>query len=102
MFQHNLGDRVKDTVSGLTGILTSRSEHLYGCNRYWVQPQEVKDGKPVDGCWLDEAAIQIIDAQAITPTRYRVVDETKEPARPLRRAGGPTTQPRSVTGPTTR
>lgn len=94
-FRHNLGDRVKDRISGLTGIVTSRSEHLFGCARYWVEPQELKDGKRVDGCWLDEDAIEVVEAAVIEPQQYRVVAAAREPAARLQRAGGPTDQPSS-------
>lgn len=93
-FKHNLGDRIRDRISGLTGIITSRSEHLFGCARYWLQPQEHKDGKVGEGCWLDEDSIEVVEAGFIQPKQYRVVDA---PAQPLQRAGGPTSQPSSHT-----
>jgi hypothetical protein len=43
-----LGDKVKDRVTGLTGIVIARTDWLNGCIRMTVQPQELKDGKPVD------------------------------------------------------
>lgn len=92
-FLLNLGDKVRDCVSGLEGIVVSRSEHLYGCNRYWVSPQEVKDGKPVEGCWLDEDACEVVTEGVIKRKTYRVVDAPAE--RPARMAGGPTDQPAS-------
>lgn len=101
-FRHGLGDRVKDKVTGLQGIVASRSEHLYGCARYWVQPQELKDGKAVEGQWFDEDSIDVIEPGVIAPMRYRVVDEDETERTHLRRAGGPASQPASVTGPTTR
>jgi hypothetical protein len=53
-----LGSEVKSTVSGFTGIVTARSEHLNGCNRYWVAPKVGKDGKMPEGCWLDEGELE--------------------------------------------
>ena len=96
-FKHGLGDRAKDRISGLRGIITSRSEHLFGCARYWISPEDNKDGKPMDGCWLDEDAVEVIEPAALTPKQYRVVDAPSpyEAGVPLRRAGGPTSQPAS-------
>lgn len=98
-FRFNLGDKVKDHITGLAGIVVSRSESLYGCNRYWLQPQEVKDGKPVDGCWLDEDSLELVTANAIKRKRYRVYEDDEQP---IRRAGGPGDQPSATTRQTTR
>ena len=40
-----LGSKVKDVVSGFTGIVIGRYHYLYGCTRYGVQPRTEK-GKP--------------------------------------------------------
>lgn len=60
MFLHELGKKGKDKITGFTGILTSRCEFLTGCNRYCIQPTELKDGKPIDGIYFDEAQIEIV------------------------------------------
>lgn len=70
MFDHNLGDKARDVVTGLEGIVTTRSECLYGCNRYFLTPP-AKDGKTDGGAWVDEDAIEIVEAGAIKP-RVRV------------------------------
>ena len=54
MFKHVLGVEVQAKVSGLKGIIVSRSENLYGCNRYYIQPKVSKDMKVPDGWWVDE------------------------------------------------
>lgn len=99
MFRHNVGDRAKDRITGLEGIISSRSEHLFGCNRYWIEPEQLHEGKPVDGRWFDEDSIVVTQAAAIQPQRYRVVEAEEQERRPLRRAGGPSNQPASTTGP---
>lgn len=60
MFKHELGQRAKDKITGFEGILTVRCEFLTGCNRYCIQPTELRDGKPVDSIYFDEAQIEII------------------------------------------
>lgn len=96
-FRHNLGDKVRDRISGLEGIVMSRAEHLFGCARYWLQPQEAKDGKVAEGTWFDEDAIEVIERAVIKPQQYRVIDDdaARAVSAPLRRAGGPTSQPAS-------
>lgn len=59
-FKLNLGQKVRDRVSGLEGIVIARTEWLYGCRRYTVQPQGVKDGKPQEGSGFDEDALEVL------------------------------------------
>lgn len=94
-FRHQLGDKARDRISGLTGIITARADHLFGCARYWISPQETKDGKPCDGAWFDEDAIEVVEVASVKAQRYRVVEVTQEPTASLRRAGGPVSQPAS-------
>jgi hypothetical protein len=60
MFKHKLGIEIESRVSKLRGIVTARSEHLYGCNRYLVNPQVGADGKIPDSWWVDEDDITIL------------------------------------------
>ena len=50
-----LGDKVKDIVSGLTGIAIGRTTWLNGCDRITVQPIGWdKDKKPFESFTADE------------------------------------------------
>ena len=60
MFTIALGSEVKSNISGFKGLVTSRSEHLNGCNRYWVTPPIDKNGKLPDGYWFDEGELIVI------------------------------------------
>lgn len=60
MFKIELGKEVKAIVTGFTGIVMSRSECLYGCNRYHIQPKVGTDGKIIDGYWFDEDDIEVV------------------------------------------
>ncbi len=61
----DLGDRVKDSISGFEGILTCRLEYLHGCVRVSVQPETLdKDGKPQEDHVFDEAQVELIEASA--------------------------------------
>ncbi len=40
-----LGQKVKDIVSGFTGIAICRMEYLNGCVRYTVQAKKTKDNE---------------------------------------------------------
>jgi len=63
----NLGDKVRDVVTGLTGIAVGRTQYLQGCARIAVQPQELKDGKPVEASWFDEPQLEVVEVGAIKP-----------------------------------
>lgn len=56
-----LGSKVKCKVTGFSGTVTSRAEHLNGCNRYSVQPSVDKDMKLPDCYWIDEVQLEIIE-----------------------------------------
>lgn len=62
----NLGDKVRDQISGVVGIATGRTEFLYGCMRISVTPCEQKEGKPAEGCWFDEPQLVLVKAKVIT------------------------------------
>ena len=59
-FEHELGIKVKDKISGFSGILTARVEFLTGCNRYCVQPKTLQDGVPIEGIYFDEEQLKYI------------------------------------------
>lgn len=65
-----LGDRVRDRVSGFTGIATSHARHLTGCDRLWVEPAVDSTGKRGEGMWLDIDMAQIVEAAVLTPVTY--------------------------------
>ena len=60
MFRHELGKEAEANVTKLSGIITARSENLYGCNRYYIQPPAGDDSKIPDGWWVDEDDVSII------------------------------------------
>lgn len=49
-----LGSKVQDTITGFTGVAVSRTQYLFGCVRVGIEPQEMKDGKPIEGLYFDE------------------------------------------------
>jgi hypothetical protein len=56
-----LGSKVKDSITGFSGIATSRVEFMYGCNRIQIEPDELnKEGKPIEGQYFDEQRVELI------------------------------------------
>ena len=62
-----LGDVATDTLTGFTGIVISRIEYLTGCIQWKLQPQGLKEGKIVEGEWLDEVRLKVINPSAGGP-----------------------------------
>lgn len=60
-WKFDLGDKVKDRVSGFSGMICIRSEHLNGCKQYGIYPPVDKDGKMGDACYIDGEQLELID-----------------------------------------
>lgn len=55
-----MGVEVKDRVTGLRGIITGKTEYINGCVQWLVKPPVDKDGKLVDGCWIDTVQLEVV------------------------------------------
>ena len=62
-----LGYRVKDKVTGYTGVATAVCFDLYGCVQVTVHPGLDKDGKTRESLWFDAARLQIISKARVMP-----------------------------------
>jgi hypothetical protein len=60
-----LGDKVKDRITGYTGIVTCRYEWLFGCVRINVQSQELHEGKPVEAYAFDEDQLELVSSNVV-------------------------------------
>lgn len=85
-----LGDRVRDMVSGYEGVVSGYSVYLWGCDTFLVSRAD-KDGKP-EGEWLDAARLEILIEDAVRPIDYERgplrVDEIEAATPPQRARGG--------------
>ncbi|KKN19534.1 hypothetical protein LCGC14_0944690 [marine sediment metagenome] len=52
-----LGEVLKDIVTGFTGVAMVRAEYFTGCTHYGLQPQSLKDEKPINWEWIDESQL---------------------------------------------
>lgn len=66
----NLGDEVKDMVTGFKGIAVARHEFLNGCARIGVQPKIKKDGALPDEYTFDEPQLVLIKAKVIPDGKH--------------------------------
>ncbi len=65
MSRIQLGDKVKDTVTGFTGIAIGRTTWLHGCDRVVVQPPVKKDGTLGENQQFDEPSLVIVSKQKV-------------------------------------
>jgi len=60
-----LGDRVKDKVSGATGVVTGITEWITGCDTLTIAPSVKEDGKVPDGVYIDINRAEVIERNAV-------------------------------------
>lgn len=83
----NLGDRVKDPITGCTGIVVCVTTWLHGCIRIGVQPEKLKDGRPVDDRYFDQSQLVLVEKGVHKPMILAVQEAA--PAEKRRSSGGP-------------
>jgi len=62
-----LGDRVRDRISGLRGIVIARIDWLYKCRRFAVAPEKLKDGTTIEEKWFDEPQLVMLKKRVVAP-----------------------------------
>ena len=61
MIKINLGDKVKDAITGFKGIAIGRTTWLHGCDRITVQPEGVnKEGEIYESQTFDEPQLVLL------------------------------------------
>lgn len=72
----NLGDTVKDTITGFTGVVVTKCTYLNGCVFCEVQPRLDAEGRWVQSKWMDEPQLAVSTKKKTatkakrSPTRY--------------------------------
>jgi hypothetical protein len=65
MAKVQLGDKVKDSVTGFTGIAVARVNWLHGCDRIIIQPSGIdKEGQTFKSEHFDEPQVVVLKAKA--------------------------------------
>lgn len=52
-----VGTTVRDSITGLVGVATCRTEYMDGTASLFVEPQGLHDGRPIKGAWIIEARL---------------------------------------------
>lgn len=61
-----LGDRVKDTITGFTGVVICISQWLHGCRRITLQPEQLINGKMIESQTFDEPQLKVVKGSVTT------------------------------------
>jgi hypothetical protein len=90
----DLGDRVKDSITGFQGIVVIVSEYLQGCRRIVVQPEALHEGKPVEPQYFDEPQLVLVKKSVVASENRAqpappAVDVVPQPKRTGGAAWGP-------------
>ena len=70
-----LGDRVKDRITGLAGIAVGKTDWLFGCRRITIQPEEAKEGKPAEMFHADEPQLVVVLRGVMAPETVRAAPQ---------------------------
>ena len=74
-----LGDKVKDSVTGIIGIVTARTKFLNGCIQYSIERQVPKTGllsyENVSGIGIDEMNLVIVKKNVVNSAEYPKEDK---------------------------
>ncbi len=60
-----LGLKVRDRVTGFSGIVSSICFDLYGCVQGVVSPPVDEKGALPDGKWIDTSRLEVLDASPV-------------------------------------
>lgn len=102
-----LGDKVKDKISGLTGVATARCEFLNGCVQYTISRKLGKNQElsPMGDPSIDDMCLEVIEKRVIESKEYEREDETnkdkevkEKKVKEKRPTGGPMTFNRGMRG----
>lgn len=59
------GTTVKDCITGITGVVTGRSDYITGCDQYLVQPISDKKDKKPDALWFDDQRLVEVSGERV-------------------------------------
>jgi len=66
-----LGDKVRDIVTGFQGVADCKMEFLNGCVRWQVQPQGLFEGKVKEAHVFDQQQLALVEPEAVLPNIVR-------------------------------
>lgn len=83
-----LGDILRDRITGFKGVAVAKTEFMFACRRWCLQPDKLHDGKPIDDRWFDEPQLEFVKKSEMSPIlrdRESRADKPGGPGIPVRR-----------------
>lgn len=77
-----LGDTVKDTVTGFSGVVVAYTVWLNGCERLSIQPTKLnKNGQPVESVAFDIQQLVVVKGASHAPIVHTRTGGDRRPVR---------------------
>jgi len=64
-FTHELGDTLREKVSGLEGVVMARAQYSTGCIHYGIQSRGLKDGETRGWEWFDQSRLESVSSATV-------------------------------------
>ena len=69
-FKFELGDKLRDRITGFTGVCVYRTQWIHNCNVYGLQPDKLKDdGTTPDREQFDEPQLEVVEQEVVEKSR---------------------------------
>lgn len=56
-----MGSKVRDRISGFSGIATAIAVNMYGTQHVAIEPDKCHEGKPVKASWFHSTRIELVE-----------------------------------------
>ena len=64
-FKFNNGDKVRERVTGFTGIITGAVSYITGCNQHLVTAKAKDENSEAKAQWYDDGRLELVEANSI-------------------------------------
>ncbi|KKL15074.1 hypothetical protein LCGC14_2509270 [marine sediment metagenome] len=65
-FEYEMGETLRDIVTGFRGVVMARAEYQSGCIHYGLQPTKIgADGKLPDWEYLDSSRVERVEEELV-------------------------------------
>lgn len=68
-FKFSLGDKVKDKITGFSGVIMRRIPRANNCNTYGLWSLRLRDDGPEDPQNFEEPFLELIEEKTVRPGR---------------------------------
>lgn len=61
----NMGLKMRDKITGFTGVVTGYVQYISGCNQMLLAPKANKEGGFVESQWFDEQRMETVEGERV-------------------------------------